>query len=609
MSGPTGIDDQDKLRNLWKQSRGVVDIHKENLYNSTSERPFVKQTLNKEIFSSDVPDSLGTVPPSSSAVNQGLPDYSVENLDSSFNAIYFNSGFTNLTYAPGTIHNLASIGYPYLDYYHRWEFEEYPSADQLLRPSGVGVATTLYIPDPSNNEIGRQKSLARNTIAFNKGGRGDYQQKFFIRNQNPPPNNFVDVAELQDPYKFVFDNQSGFILIYATDPASPNWNLNFSNTAPVDEGPLVASFIRYTGAKGAASGSGGGSGSSVGNINLVQVLELENENLKYHQPFEDIGLGNFIPPKGKYYMPIANYVIASVDKTTALAMGYFTVKIRGPSYDLVFQFMASVVNGRNPTIKVLSSNLESQIDGWGNVIMYDDDANDKWRICLGFDETEKIPVGNTNAPWTNINPSGLPPPTWWINGGQSQQTIEYIRITLVNNNANQNNSTINPIADGNWELSSKNDFRDITLAPIHSITGLWAGQPGDFLLPPSINYTYRYKVISKLALSNIDPSGNIASDTAVNVFYKDIALASDTKIGCWKFDTNLTNAYMLANNSGQGSGFWENIRTYESKYNKGNLTIEGEKINMDSKLLNIIGDTIIDGKITINGDIEHATST
>ena len=52
--------------------------------------------------------------------------------------------------------------------------------------------------------------------------------------------------------------------------------------------------------------------------------------------------------------------------------------------------MASVVNGRNPTIKVLNSNLESQIDGWGNVIMYDDDANDKWRICLAFDETEKI---------------------------------------------------------------------------------------------------------------------------------------------------------------------------------------------------------------------------
>ena len=298
---------------------------------------------------------------------------------------------------------------------------------------------------------GREKSLARNTISFNKGGRGDYQQKFYIRDQNPPPNNLVDVTELEDPYKFVFDNQSGFILLYANDAFSPNWYLNAGTSGaplPPTEGPLVGSFIRYTGAKGAAGGVGGGGSSSVGNINLIQVLELENENLKYHPPFEDIG---FIqtPPKGKFYMPIANYVIASVDKTSALAMGYFTVKIRGPNYDLVFQFMASVVNGRNPTIKVLNSNLESQIDGWGNVIMYDDDANDKWRICLAFDETEKIPVGNTNAPWTNINPPGLPPPTWWINGGQSQQTIEYIRITLVNNNANQNNLTITPIAEGN----------------------------------------------------------------------------------------------------------------------------------------------------------------
>ena len=33
------VDDQDKLRNLWKQSRGVVDIH-ENLYNNSSERPW-----------------------------------------------------------------------------------------------------------------------------------------------------------------------------------------------------------------------------------------------------------------------------------------------------------------------------------------------------------------------------------------------------------------------------------------------------------------------------------------------------------------------------------------------------------------------------------------
>ena len=617
MSGPTGVDDDDKLRNLWKQSRGVVDIHKENLYNNTSERPFVRQTLNKEIFSDDVPDSLGAVPPTwSGAPRQDQPDYSVENLDASFNTIFINTN--NTAYGPNTTHSLAPIGYPHLTYYHQWEFKEFDTADQLSRPNGDVVATTWYIEDLSNNVIGREKSLARNTISFNKGGRGDYQQKFYIRDQT---GNLVDVAELEDPYKFVFDNQTGFILIYANDALSPNWYLNSgaNSVPPPTEGPLVGSFIRYTGAKGAAGGSGSGGGSSVGNINLVQVLELQNENLPYHPPFEDIGFGNFIPAKGMYYMPIANYVIASVDKTSALAMGHFTVKIKGPNYDLVFQFMASVVNGRNPTIKVLNSNLESQTDGWGNLIMYDDDANNKWRICLGFDETEKIPVGNSpSKPWTNVNPAGLPPPTWWINGGQSQQTFDYIRITLVNNNANQNNLTITPIAEGNWELSSESEFKDITLAPIHSITGLWTGQPGDLPNPLSINYTYRYKVISKLALSNIDPSGNIASDTAVNVFYKDIALAHNTKIGSWKFDTNSTNESQLAQvpPAGVGSGFWENVRTFETKYNKGDLALQGEKIQIDSKLLNIIGDVTTDGNITvdrnietINGDIIHNTST
>ena len=53
----SAVDDDDKIRVLWKQSRGVVDIHKENLYTDTSERPFVRQTLNKEVFSDEVPDS------------------------------------------------------------------------------------------------------------------------------------------------------------------------------------------------------------------------------------------------------------------------------------------------------------------------------------------------------------------------------------------------------------------------------------------------------------------------------------------------------------------------------------------------------------------------
>ena len=51
-------------------------------------------------------------------VTYRLPDYSVENLDTSFNSLYV----IDTTYQPGTVHNLAVIGYPQLDYYHEHEF-------------------------------------------------------------------------------------------------------------------------------------------------------------------------------------------------------------------------------------------------------------------------------------------------------------------------------------------------------------------------------------------------------------------------------------------------------------------------------------------------------
>ena len=139
------VDDEDKVRVLWKQSRGVVDIHKENLYTDTSERPYVRQTLNKEVFSDEVPDSLGSIPPTWNApnYNNSLPDYSVENLDASFNSLYLNG---NNIYGPGTIHNLAIIGYPQLDYYHRHQFIPFSTADLL--PTGnstISISSLLTI--------------------------------------------------------------------------------------------------------------------------------------------------------------------------------------------------------------------------------------------------------------------------------------------------------------------------------------------------------------------------------------------------------------------------------------------------------------------------------
>ena len=267
----SAIDDDDKIRVLWKQSRGVVDIHKENLYTDTSERPFVRQTLNKEVFSDEVPESLGTVPPTWNApnYNNSLPDYSVENLDASFNSLFTLTG--NTAYARGTIHNLAVIGYPQLDYYHRHQFIPFSTANLLTN----GNSTTWYIPDQSDPNL----SLARNTISFNKGGRGDYQYKFRITSTTSAFD--FGVQELEEPYKFVFDNQSGFVLMYGDDdsPSPPiNWALNASSS------PLYGSFIKYVGSKGASGGGGGsfqgGLDASFNNVDISNNLNIIHDDLQ-----------------------------------------------------------------------------------------------------------------------------------------------------------------------------------------------------------------------------------------------------------------------------------------------------------------------------------------
>mgnify|MGYP007000052350 CR=1 len=62
------------------------------------------------------------------------------------------------------------------------------------------------------------------------------------------------VQELEDPYKFVFDNQSGFVLMYGDDDSpSTGWALDATSA------PLYGSFIKYVGAKGASGSGGGGS--------------------------------------------------------------------------------------------------------------------------------------------------------------------------------------------------------------------------------------------------------------------------------------------------------------------------------------------------------------
>ena len=52
------LTDDNKIDNLWKKSRGVVDIEKEAAYYDVSQKPFVENILNKDIFSKEVPDEI-----------------------------------------------------------------------------------------------------------------------------------------------------------------------------------------------------------------------------------------------------------------------------------------------------------------------------------------------------------------------------------------------------------------------------------------------------------------------------------------------------------------------------------------------------------------------
>ena len=161
----TDITDNSKVSNLWKKSRGVVDNDKDQPFNNLSQKEYINQVLNEEIFSSDVPNRI----PGNLALWTGAPqptqsEYSVENLD-------LSSNFT-----PGDTVNLGIIGHPELTYYHRWSFIPHPECNTLLPNLN---STSWYIPDTSfpNQTL---YSVARNTISFKKGGEGDYQYVFYI---------------------------------------------------------------------------------------------------------------------------------------------------------------------------------------------------------------------------------------------------------------------------------------------------------------------------------------------------------------------------------------------------------------------------------------------
>ena len=345
----TDITDNSKVSNLWKKSRGVVDNDKKQPFNNLSQKEYINQVLNEEIFSSDVPNRI----PGDPAIWPGAPqptqsEYSVQNLD-------LSSNFT-----PGDTVNLGIIGHPELTYYHRWSFIPHPESNTLLPNSN---STSWYIPDTS---FPKQTlySVARNTISFKKGGEGDYQYVFYIDTLG----GLRAVAELETPYKFVFDNQSGYILIYADDDSSGLWKISSTKTA--NTGPLIGSFIKYTGPKGALGGGGGGitpgSDVSFNNVDISNNLNIVHDDL-------ETGIlqsSSFIitPPVNSFGRPGLNeWLIAKVEYdniTDVNATGYFTLEVNeltNPNSYLKCNFIAGVITLEttpdiefNAFVKVLS---------------------------------------------------------------------------------------------------------------------------------------------------------------------------------------------------------------------------------------------------------------
>ena len=286
--------------------------------------------LNEEIFSSDVPNRI----PGNLALWTGAPqptqsEYSVENLDLSGN------------FTPGDTVNLGIIGHPELTYYHRWSFIPHPESNTLLPNSN---STSWYIPDTSfpNQTL---YSVARNTISFKKGGEGDYQYVFYIDTLAGPR----AVAELETPYKFVFDNQSGYILIYADDDSSGLWKISSTKTSTT--GPLIGSFIKYTGPKGASGGGTGGitsgTDASFNNVDISNNLNIVHNGLE--TGILQSSSFTIPPPIGAPNAGPNEWLIAKVqydNNPDVNATGYFTLEVNDTtntnSY-LKLNFIAGVI--------------------------------------------------------------------------------------------------------------------------------------------------------------------------------------------------------------------------------------------------------------------------
>ena len=198
-----------------------------------------------------------------------ISENSVIGLDDRFHSAGVRSGsvpsttpVNEISYKLGTSiqgYKLSSIGYPHLTYYHRILLDEHPTSNKT-KPEQK-VKTTWYIPDPTNPEL----SALRYSINFKKGGFRHYEQRFYANTTNPNP---IEIKEGFSPHLMVFDNKSGYVLLYGNDRAF-NWKISSASTGST--GPLLMSFIRYEGPLGAVE-HGAGLDASFNNVDISNNL-------------------------------------------------------------------------------------------------------------------------------------------------------------------------------------------------------------------------------------------------------------------------------------------------------------------------------------------------
>ena len=187
-----------------------------------------------------------------------------------------------------------------------------------------------------------------------------------------------------------------------------------------------------------------------------------------------------------------------------------------------------------------------------------------------------------------------PQPSWW--NGASAPLVDVVRITLVNNNANQNDNTLIPTAVGNWELNTPNAFFDPTLAPIYSPGGTWQTGTGGTGQPDIADtFVDRYKLVCNLLMGDATPEMNLSSDTTVNVFHNDIVMDTNTKIKILDLSSNSAST--------SRTGFYEYVSGGHHNHDLGTVTMEAEEIYLKSAKVTDINSTInVNGSINFGND-------